>query len=274
LKIADKDCGPGLVCHQRKERELVPGCSGWGKDNERKIGSQDGSDYCVRAIDEAAYEAGFYEGFEENTEMEVIDQEMGFLLPPHCSGPQGWADLPASNVPETKYWEQFSEWIGPSLLKNQCGVSAHYNPTNDDFAGITGAIAGVVGREIDDEDDTTDQEALDGTFETRTVEHQQSPIDVRRSLADSQCFEYHQIRHKKGDFDIRIGSVQKQILPNKLRLEYPQVYNENKYSDGIGGPSADMPKVSKHMYVRGFWALLQKGMEYFPIAHLDLSLLK
>ena len=242
----DKDCGPGLVCHQRKERELVPGCTGWGKDNERKIGSQDGSDYCVREIDEAAYDAGFYEGFEEEMDMEVIDQEMGFLLPPHCSGPQGWADLPASNVPESKYWEEFSDWIGPSLHKNQCGVSAHYshNPTSNDFAGITGAIAGVVGREIDDEDDNTDQEGLDDTFEARVVEHQQSPIDVRRSLADAQCFEYHQIRHKKGDFDVRNGLVKKQILPNKLRLEYPQVYNENKYSDGIGGPSADMPKVS------------------------------
>ena len=49
---------------------------------------------------------------------------------------------------------------------------------------------------------------------------------------------------QKGDFDIRQMSVKKLILPNKLRLEYPQVYNENKYSDGIGGPSADMPKVS------------------------------
>jgi len=226
---------------------LVPGCTGWGKDNERKIGSQDGSDYCVREIDEAAYDAGFYEGFDEDMAMEVIDQENGFLLPPHCSGPQGWADLPASKTPESKYWEQFSEWIGPSLNKNQCGVSAHYNhnPTSNAFAGITGAIAGVVGREIDDEDDNTDQAALEETFETRVVEHQQSPIDIRRSLADAQCFEYHQIRHKKGDFDIRQLSVKKQILPNKLRLEYPQVYNENKYSDGIGGPSADMPKVSR-----------------------------
>ena len=39
--------------------------TGWGKDNERKIGSQDGSDYCVREIDEAAYDSGFYEDFDE-----------------------------------------------------------------------------------------------------------------------------------------------------------------------------------------------------------------
>ena len=101
-----------------------------------------------------------------------------------------------------------------------------------------------MGREIDDEDDVTDEETLEASFETRIVEHQQSPIDVRRSMARATCFEYHQIRHKKGDFDIRDAKVLKQILPNKLRLVYPQEYNEKIWSDGVGGPSADMPKVS------------------------------
>lgn len=186
--------------------------------------------------------------------MELIDSEMGLLLPPHCSGPQGWGDVVASLTPETKYWEQFSEWIAPTLHKNHCGASAGYNhnPTNNDFAGIGGAVAGVVGREIDDEDDEVDEEALSASFETRIVEHLQSPIDVRRSMADEKCYEYHQIRHKTGDFDIRGSDVKKQILPNKLRLDFKQDYNENKYSDGVGGPSADMPKVSLEVIARSF----------------------
>eukprot|EP00562_Extubocellulus_spinifer_P020711 CAMPEP_0178614226 /NCGR_PEP_ID=MMETSP0698-20121128/2053_1 /TAXON_ID=265572 /ORGANISM="Extubocellulus spinifer, Strain CCMP396" /LENGTH=1059 /DNA_ID=CAMNT_0020252951 /DNA_START=319 /DNA_END=3499 /DNA_ORIENTATION=- len=256
----DADCGPGLVCHQRKGREVVPGCANWGKDGERKIGSPDATDYCVREIDEAAHDAGFYDDYDDDDmEMQVIDAEMGLLLPHHCSGPQGWADVVASYTPEAKYWEQFSQWIGPSLLKNQCGVSVEYNhnPTNNDFAGIFGAVAGVVGREIDDEDNAIDEEALTASFETRVVNHQQSPIDIRRSMANELCYEYHQIRHKTGDFDIRGSYVKTQILPNKLRLDYHQDYNENKYSDGVGGPSADMPKGWGHQ---------------LPLTHIDVKI--
>ena len=135
----DSDCGPGLVCHQRQEREVVPGCAKWGKEEERKIGSEEGTDYCVRDIDESAFSSGFYDKYNDpGLKMTVVDQEGGLLLPPQCTGPQGWADVVAMETPEAEYWKQFSEWIGPSLRKNQCGLSVAYNhnPTSNEFAGI------------------------------------------------------------------------------------------------------------------------------------------
>lgn len=76
----------------------------------------------------------------------------------------------------------------------------------------------------------------------------QSPIDVSFDDARGQCFEYHQIRAKAGEYSIEEPIVEKQILPSKLRFVYPRNYNKEASwateNDSIKGPSADIPKVS------------------------------
>lgn len=96
----------------------------------------------------------------------------------------------------------------------------------------------------------------------------QSPIDVTHKLAQSQCFEYHEIRHRAGDFGVYHPLVEKQILPSKLRLHYPREYfmdpdlpfgeqrgewgDRNKF-----GPSADLPK--------------RWGYQ-LPVTHIDIKI--
>ena len=74
----------------------------------------------------------------------------------------------------------------------------------------------------------------------------QSPIDVRFDKANGQCFEYHQIRSKPGEYSIEQSIVEKQILPSKLRFIYPFSFDKTAAwatsNDSIKGPSADMPK--------------------------------
>ena len=74
----------------------------------------------------------------------------------------------------------------------------------------------------------------------------QSPIDVRFDRANGQCFEYHQIRSKPGEYSIEQSIVEKQILPSKLRFIYPFSFDKTAAwatsNDAIKGPSADMPK--------------------------------
>ena len=74
----------------------------------------------------------------------------------------------------------------------------------------------------------------------------QSPIDVRFDKANGQCFEYHQIRSKPGEYSIEQSIVEKQILPSKLRFVYPFSFDKTAAwatsNDAIKGPSADMPK--------------------------------
>ena len=99
----------------------------------------------------------------------------------------------------------------------------------------------------------------------------QSPIDVRFDKADGQCFEYHEIRHRDGEFSVSDPKVEAKILPTKLRIDYPYVvldpdelekmsdnerpsWTEVKYEvdedgekkfiakDAVKGPSADIPK--------------------------------
>ena len=96
----------------------------------------------------------------------------------------------------------------------------------------------------------------------------QSPIDVTHAQARSQCFEYHEIRHRAGDFGVFHHRVEKQILPSKLRLHYPREYfmdpdlpfgeqrgewgDRNKFV-----PSADLPK--------------RWGYQ-LPVTHIDLKI--
>ena len=75
----------------------------------------------------------------------------------------------------------------------------------------------------------------------------QSPIDVSFDKSNGQCFEYHQIRSKPGEYSIEQSIVKKQILPSKLRFTYPRNWGDKKAdwattNDAIKGPSADMPK--------------------------------
>ena len=75
----------------------------------------------------------------------------------------------------------------------------------------------------------------------------QSPIDVRFDKSNGQCFEYHQIRSKPGDYSIEQSIVKKEILPSKLRFTYPRNWGDKKadwatVNDAIKGPSADLPK--------------------------------
>ena len=217
-----------------------------------------GIDYCVRVQDSKDYESGRYDNITpEDLEAALAANEDTPYLPPHCSGPQGWGALHAPETPESRYWFRYQQWIEPSLQKNYCSASVEYDqsPTSGSMAGIDGQLAGVTDGEENEDD--IDVEAVAAIFEDRIVEHQQSPIDVRRSMARSECFEYHQIRHKKGDYDITNPSVRKEIHPNKLRLTYPQDYDITIHDDGVGGPSADMPKG---------WG------DQLPVTHVDIKI--
>ena len=72
----------------------------------------------------------------------------------------------------------------------------------------------------------------------------QSPIDVRFDKSNGQCFEYHQIRSKPGEYSIEESIVEKQILPSKLRFVYPFSFDKTAAwatsNDAIKGPSVDV----------------------------------
>ena len=73
----------------------------------------------------------------------------------------------------------------------------------------------------------------------------QSPIDVNMDDVRAECLQYHEFRHKPGDY--RLGedsAIKVKIMPSKLRLEYPSDvgnYDADKRSFG-GHPAADVPK--------------------------------
>lgn len=78
-----------------------------------------------------------------------------------------------------------------------------------------------------------------------SMSHKQSPIDINQDVIKAQCKEYHQIRGYGGDFELSNEDIEKQILPNKLRLVYPY---RNSSIDLL--PAADIPKGwGKHMDV-------------------------
>lgn len=89
----------------------------------------------------------------------------------------------------------------------------------------------------------------------------QSPIDVRFEEATAQCFEYHQIRSKQGEWGITNPRVEKQILPNKLRFVYDRKFDggfgDSSTNDQVKGASADMPK--------------QWGYQ-LPVLHVDVKI--
>ena len=89
----------------------------------------------------------------------------------------------------------------------------------------------------------------------------QSPIDVSFDKATSQCFEYHQIRSKPGEWGITHPKVEKQILPNKLRFVYDRKFEGGfggaDTNDMVKGASADMPK--------------QWGYQ-LPVLHVDVKI--
>ena len=75
----------------------------------------------------------------------------------------------------------------------------------------------------------------------------QSPIDVRFDKAQGQCFEYHGVRNKIGEYSIDDPKLETQILPSKLRIVYPNNFGDDDWSgasenDLVKGPSADIPK--------------------------------
>lgn len=110
----------------------------------------------------------------------------------------------------------------------------------------------------------------------------QSPIDVRLSQVDGQCFEYHEIRHTDGAISVHDPEVDAQILPTKLRIKYPYIVldeddikntpswaetktetdaidgsKEQVLKDRVKGPSADVPK----------------GWAYqMPVIHVDIKI--
>lgn len=116
-----------------------------------------------------------------------------------------------------------------------------------------------------------------------TGSRRQSPIDVRFDKADGQCFEYHEIRHRAGEFSVADPKTKALILPTKLRIDYPYVtldsdevrdmgkdrpsWTEIKeeddgtegdtVKDAVKGPSADIPK----------------GWGYqLPVTHVDIKI--
>ena len=110
----------------------------------------------------------------------------------------------------------------------------------------TASLEGVYWSEFDDyiKHDTS-------TNMCGSKSNRQSPIDVTNKIATKQCFEFHQIRHKSGNFPVSGRKVEKQILPSKLRLHFPRdgfpdgdesFRDQDGFEDGTFGPSADMPK--------------------------------
>ena len=87
----------------------------------------------------------------------------------------------------------------------------------------------------------------------------QSPIDVNMDDVRAECLQYHEFRHKPGDY--RLGedsAIKVKIMPSKLRLEYPSdvgIYNADKRSFG-GHPAADVPKA---------WG------DQLPVIHVDFK---
>jgi len=118
------------------------------------------------------------------------------------NGPSKWGDLKGTKMNEADYWDEFDEFLKPSLTENMCD------------------------------------------YNKKTA--RQSPIDVSFEKATSQCFEYHQIRSKPGEWGVVHPKVEKQILPNKLRLVYDRKFEggfeDADVSDMVKGASADMPK--------------------------------
>jgi len=99
----------------------------------------------------------------------------------------------------------------------------------------------------------------------------------------TKCFEYHQIRHRAGEFSVADPKTDALILPSKLRIDYPYVtldsdevrdmgndrpsWTEIKdeddgspgdtVKDAVKGPSADIPK----------------GWGYqLPVTHVDIKI--
>ena len=87
----------------------------------------------------------------------------------------------------------------------------------------------------------------------------QSPIDVNMNDVRAECLQYHEFRHKPGDY--RLGedsSIKVKIMSSKLRLEYPSDvgnYDPDKRSFG-GHPAADVPKA---------WG------DQLPVIHVDFK---
>mmetsp|Transcript_31089 Transcript_31089/g.68256 ORF Transcript_31089/g.68256 Transcript_31089/m.68256 type:complete len:833 (+) Transcript_31089:362-2860(+) len=67
--------------------------------------------------------------------------------------------------------------------------------------------------------------------------NKQSPLDLVDTGAE--CLEYHEIRHKPGDFLLTDAEVKLEIHPNKMRILWPERINNRQEPDT---PSADIPK--------------------------------
>lgn len=112
----------------------------------------------------------------------------------------GWGEVYWENL-EDNYWDQFAE-------------------------GRTNDLGGLLWKH-----DPSD------SFCAGTPEHNwQSPIDVRST--GHKCLEGHEIRHRKGDWAINDTQIQKQILPNKLRLLFDRRPGRAAEPDP---PHADFP---------------------------------
>mmetsp|Transcript_55382 Transcript_55382/g.165980 ORF Transcript_55382/g.165980 Transcript_55382/m.165980 type:complete len:766 (-) Transcript_55382:602-2899(-) len=91
--------------------------------------------------------------------------------------------------------------------------------------------------------------------------NRQSPIDVRFEWARGTCLEYHQIRHRQGEYSVEDPLVETRILPSKLRIVYPRRWDPDASwatdNDYIKGPSADIPKGWGHQ---------------LPVLHVDIKI--
>ena len=88
---------------------------------------------------------------------------------------------------------------------------------------------------------------------------QQSPIDLCDSPTE-YCKEYHEIRHMPGHWQLSDDHVQKEILPNKLRLDYGR--NWFTVPGRSRPPGLDLPSV-------GFGAA---GNQVFDLYNIDIKI--
>uniref|UniRef100_A0A7S4J6K0 carbonic anhydrase n=1 Tax=Odontella aurita TaxID=265563 RepID=A0A7S4J6K0_9STRA len=130
-------------------------------------------------------------------------------------------------TPEYKRWIPVQEVVKADLTDNRCDPSnldkSSQSPIDVSMVNIAGyeknVRQGVVYHDLATNGDDVDGDGDIEEFETGV------------------CYEHHEIRRREGDFQIRNGIVEKQILPNKLRLAYP--YHENY--ELSPNPAADFP---------------------------------
>ena len=253
----DIDCGAGLKCYRRNDfgglLKSVPGCTNNGDHPMRRI------DYC--------YDPNVLLG---NLQ---VEESVGILTPSTPMVPtnapaspqvptfnlskapvlQAPSDSPTtlrptlapqSSSPTTlKPTRMPMEWIPDSEEPASPSPGFfNYNPTGNYGPKNWGKIKATQTSEYEYWKEFEDliNPPLDQNYCTSATgnhANKQSPLNLVDTKAE--CLEYHEIRAKPGDFLLTDWEVKLEILPNKLRINWPRRIKDRTEPDT---PSADIPK--------------------------------